>query len=374
MKLNRIAGVLLTAITCMSTSLTAADVTSTKYNGCKGPSLCSSFPLLDNGQNCCYTWHLDVGLLYQQPIFNGNSAGSAFVPVYQQTGTAATSAISQTETTLNVAMDYVLGVTASVGYLMHHDNWFFGAKFDWLSATSNTNFDETNTFYLANRMFADGNTLGLEADFGIFAGSGFDPRSDYFDNINYNANIDIYALDVLLSRGSYISNCFSYEPWMGVEALWFSTATLSKYYTTSSGGLGTTSYAQLAANYDVWGAGPTFGFNGEYYITEGLSFFSDSNVALLIGEVTGKYTTSLITSSTTTDPLESVLNANNSSAYMLPIRSIIGVKLSSFCLEDKHFVALKLGYDVRVVGVAPNQYLGTGFSTNGLYADLVWNF
>ncbi len=371
MKLNRIAGVLLTTIVCLSTALEAADITSTKLNGCKGPVLCSSFPLLGNCDDCCYTWHLDIGLLYEQATFPGNYAGRAYIPVANQNTATSSAFVEQTVQNLNYSLDYALGLTVSAGYLMHHDQWFIGAKFDWLSTSGSIEYNDINTQYTANPALAQG-IVGATGGHGIFQGTPFVPFDDTFDSINYNAGVDIYALDVTLSRGSYLSGCFSYEPWMGVEAIWFTTTSNAQYASTI---LTNGRSALLNIQFDNWGAGPAFGFNGEYYITEGLSLFSDSNLAVLIGQVQGT-ATSTLTSGTTASAEPNVVVATNNTdgAYMVPVRSIIGIKLSTFCLEDKHYVAIKLGFDARVIAVIPTIGVPTGLSLNGLYADLIWAF
>jgi len=372
MKLNRIAGVLMTTMLCLSSALEAADnMTSTKLNGCKGPVLCSSFPLLDNCDECCKTWHLDVGLLYQQPIFAGNSAGLGFSPIYAQSTATSAAYVDQNIQGLNVCLDYALGLTVSAGYLMQHDQWFVSAKFDWLSSSGGVVFNGTNTLYVANPLLNI--TASVIDSEGIFIGTGFNPETDPFDSINYNSSLDFYGLDVMLSRGSFHSRCFSYDPWMGVEAIWFTRKQNAASFSTT---LPSGTSAVLNIQRDSWGAGPTFGFNGEYHITEGLSLFSDSNVAVLIGQLSGTTSSTLTASGATgyVDPRVATINTPESCAFMVPLRSIIGVKLSTFCLEDKHYVAIKLGYDARAVGVVGPGSSPAGFSLNGLYTDLIWNF
>ncbi len=384
MKLNKTAGALLAVVLCNASTLFGAEdkMVSVKPNGCKGPVLCPTFSILDDKGPCCHTWHVDVGLLYQQPGFSGMTSGINYLGVFENTSAATFE--EQTITTLNECFPYTLGLTVSLGYLMPHDDWFLLAKFDWLSANTSINHSGQNDHYAPNPHF----------NFDVMTGTSWDPDTNSFSSIDYAAKLDIYALDVVLTRGSFHSSCYSLEPYVGVKALWYSSNQIMDYYSTE-GGLTRQNLPSLTVSLDNWGAGPMFGFQGEYHLTHGLSFFSDSDVGVICGSSTNSYVSNLTPDGSVIDYVQTINNniSSNGCQFYLPVRSIIGVKLSQYCLNDAHFIAVKLGYDARIVLSSPlllstNGVVGSSVGAaatvstpvpsdlfmSGLYVNFEWNF
>jgi|GEM_PF-2169336 len=374
-------------LSVMLVAFNSVTADSVKPNGCKGAVLCPTFPIIGNMEDCGYTWHVDIGLLYQQPGFAGMNAGTSYSPVY-----AETSGGFQNQTIKNLlqCFDYSLGLTVSLGHLIKHDDWFVLARFDWMNANSSVNYETAGDYYGPNANFNFDVMLGLS--------NNWNPAADYFTSIDYNAEISIYALDVILSRGSYHSKCFSYEPFMGVKALWYNDNQAIDYFgpTTTGAPLVNGNIPSLNLSQDNWGVGPVFGFNGEYHITNGLSLFSMSDVGILYGQSENDYISTLSSATTGVTTLQAISNnTQNNCQYYVPVRSIIGIKLDSYCLEDAHYVAIKLGYDVRAILTTPitssTTSSGTVNSTevltstittaisndvfmSGLYCDFEWDF
>ena len=275
---------------------------------------------------------------------------------------------------LEQCFDYSLGVVASLGYFMEHDHWFLGANFNWLSASSNRRYDETGALYLL---------------FGFVEGELWDNISP-FTAINYEAHIDIYDMTVFLSRGSYHSRSFSYEPFAGVKVLWYNGGQKNIAYGGADPYFGgsTSDYVIQDRSFTAWGAGPEFGFNGEYHLGCNLSVFSDSSIAILYGQLNStiinvsNYASQLNTAGTFS------YNFTYNQPYFIPIRSILGLKLGKYCLEDCHYIAVKVGYDARYILVdtgnnahndgAGNMLMGPNpgynIASNGLYVDFIWDF
>ncbi len=364
-------------LSVMLVAFNSVTADSVKPNGCKGAVLCPTFPIIGNIEDCGYTWHVDVGLLYQQPGFSGMNAGTAYSPLFDE-GTTVATFRNQTIINLQQCFDYSLGLTVSLGHLIKHDDWFVLARFDWMNSNYSGEYDDPNTSYGPNANF----------NYDVMAGTTWDNNTNYFQEINYSAEISIYALDVILSRGSYHSKCFSYEPFMGVKALWYNDSQVISYFNSTELTAGNTPTLNQSQN--NWGVGPVFGFNGEYHITHGLSLFSMSDIGILYGQSENNYVSSLSAAGdiTTTQAISN--NTQNNCQYFVPLRSIIGIKLDSYCLEDAHYVAIKLGYDARAVlttsivssmmsTASTNNAMVTSVTSNdifmsGLYCDFEWDF
>jgi hypothetical protein len=79
LKQKKIAGTL----GVMMITLTTLYADNIKPNGCDGPILCSPLPIAAKRADCCYSWHVGVGVLYQQPAFSFMDSGVAYTPVFQ---------------------------------------------------------------------------------------------------------------------------------------------------------------------------------------------------------------------------------------------------------------------------------------------------
>lgn len=330
---------------------------------CDGPRLSSTTPI-NSCCDCCYDYHVDIGLLYQQIAFPGMVAGVLYTPVYEEDPDDFQ---DQTITQLQECFDYTLGLTASLGWFVNHDNWHLTAKFDWLSSYVS---NETNVYRAINKFLRPNENFQAQ----VFQGFPEDFDDLTWVMIDYTAKIDFYQVDVVLSRGGYFSKCFSFEPYAGIKALWFNprqTATA----------LSDNEYLHDTHNQTIWkeeqnnyGAGPLFGFNGEFYIVKRISFFSDSDISLLYGG-SRLSSTSLLTKDVGDEQDDNfpndqmaVVDNNISCQFYLPVRSIIGLKFVNPSIFDKYDLLFKIGYDTRVVISYPEDE--RGFAMTGLYTNL----
>ena len=73
---------------------------------------------------------------------------------------------------------------------------------------------------------------------------------------------------------------------------------------------------------------------------------------------------------------KATLESYSTQQYFVPIRTILGVKLGTYCLQDEHYVAVKVGYDARYVFAYPAlyKYGGGSIAMNGLYVNFIWDF
>jgi hypothetical protein len=360
LKQKKIAGIL----GVMMIALTSLSASNVKPNGCDGPVLCPSFPVINNCSKCCYTWDVDIGLLYQQPGFANMSPGYAYQPIFQNPPQRANRDASlvwvdQTSKMIEAQYDYTAGLTVGLGYLLKHDNWYVGLNFDYLGASTSKVYQDSNTKYRPSSDFA----------FQAMAGGELNYPYGTWGNINYKANTDIYVLGAVLSRGSYHSNTFSYEPFAGVKALWFDNNQTKKYQSPDNPNAN--SQYILSTTQDNWGVGPMFGVNGEYHIISGISIFTDSSVGVLYGKNSYSAKT-FVSLGADIETDRNVTNSGNiKNVVYVPVRTVLGFKLSSYFLEESHYVALKIGYDVQAVLSTSNKTrLEQGWEAQRTNADV----
>lgn len=340
---------------------------SVKPTGCKGPVLCPTSRLAER-EDCCHRWHLDVGLLYQQPAFTGMVSGTTYDPLF---GTDSEGEfVNQTVKVLQECLPYSIGLTASLGYYLKHDNWYLGARFDWLSSSM------SRDYYFHSSRGEEQIRPNGNLDINIYAGEGVEIDDFIFDQLQYYTKMDIYVLDVLVSRASYMSNCFTFDPYVGVKAVWFDAKQQANYFEMDD-----TDLSELVDNPTLWtetennwGAGPMAGFLSEYRFRKSIAFFSDSDVAVLYGVAKTLNNTSIIGQTDldieTTRSIDLFDNFN--CQFYFAARSILGLKFDHLTDDMAHYIAIKLGYDLRVVVSYPNDE--NGFAMGGLYTNLVWNF
>ena len=329
------------------------------------PVLCPVNPM-DARNDCCYNYHVDIGLIYQQPYLPGMNAGQEYVEIHDGNPVDPDYYHDQL-TVLEECFDYALGVTASLGYLLKHDDWYLGARFNYLHSSVNSNYN--NTELSTHHLLINLPYIGLSGSTALneYAEAFDELNGEEFNRVVYSASINIYLLDILISRGSFHSKFFSYEPFTGVKALWFDSNDSSQMFASNDTG-------HLIIKQDNWGAGPMFGFNGEYHFFDGLAIFSDSDVALLFGEsnLSTEAQQEDLDGGLVDDQYRSTRYENIGCMIYVPVRSILGLKFSKYCFEDRHYLALKIGYDVQAVIGLEDLY--RGFTMSGLYTNLVWNF
>lgn len=339
---------------------------SVKQNCCNGPVLCPMSPIMVEA-GCCHRMHFDIGLLYQSPQFEGAISGVSYTPMFPFELEEVEDDLyigNQLEKPLHQCFPYALGVTVSLGRYIEHDDFYIGARFDYLRSYKAAAYDTTDR---PGYLLRPNSNLNLD----ITEGTDFNADDDTLTKIIYNGAFKLYQLDVLMSRGSYYSSSFSYEPFAGIKALWFSLdQDTSNFSSDFDGG----NYMTWQERQDSWGAGPLFGFNTLYHFTCKLALFSDSDIALLYGESRLQNISTLVGVLDAPVEVDQVIDRQNNEGcqFYVPLRTILGVQLADYCFEKKHYLAAKVGFDVRAVIAYPTDV--RGFFMQGVYANLVWNF
>lgn len=338
-------------------------------NDCKGHELCSSKVLDCRGAK----WHLSAGLLYEQLAFSSMNAGAYYNPTARiiddpLEGDPVNFSLQEIDE-LNTCFDYALGLTLGAGYFSCHDDWYVGVSFDWISTDQTTIFDLVE---VQRGQFLPNTNLNFLTFF-----LGPEPVENIaFTKLDYQSSMDFYSLEVHLKKGHLFSNKFSMDHVLGLKALWFNTGQLETCYQEIDAEGTWQIYYTLDRTEKNWGVGPLYGFNALYRVSGDCFLFLDSGLSFLVGEAklenmsNGNMTilesTDFLFDGTITvdDDLGCIL--------FLPIRAILGVEYKQFCEDDKQCFSAKLGYDV--LSVLSYPVLDKGFSSNGLYFDLGWNF
>ena len=173
MNIKKATQLLLIALVSVSSALFGSESMAMRINGCKGAVLCPSFPLAAPDEDCCQLWHVDVGLLYQQPGFSGMTPGVEYKSLFVQADTTSTTFSNQLITNLTKCFDYDLGLTVGLGHLSKHDHWFVGANFDWMSSNTACVYDDVNAQYKASG----------QLDIDVLKGSGFSISANHWQKI-----------------------------------------------------------------------------------------------------------------------------------------------------------------------------------------------
>lgn len=311
----------------MMLALSSLSADTIKPNGCKGPTLCNSFPIYDG----C-GWHFDIGLIYEQMrISNTDIAHTLF---YEGSGLDYDNPrydVGMINQTFNIDP----GLRVGLGKYFKHDDWMFNVKFEWLNSLSKTNLD------------LDGTSINIVPaamfNFSPFNG-GLSTSGEFatFKQLQARLTVDYFLLDAYISRGSYFSNNFTFEPLAGLKASWINYTNSVKFL---NGQVNTVNPEMRLTNtyIDFWGVGPMVGMNGNYHICAGWSFFSTANFSVLLGESRLLHRYGLVINTDPTDlRVKSIITA------LCPtMRNIIGLQYDKDIYCDKQHYSLRFGFDSR---------------------------
>jgi len=293
-------------------------------NGCKGPTLCTSNPVVDS----C-GWSFEVGLILEQMRVTNTDV--AFYNVGGGDGTAASP--TTTQNMINLGFDLEPGLRVSVGHDFDHDDWKVKADFEWLYSNAKYNDTvDTGNFYIVHQISEYSSTTDLI-------------NEPQYRTLNANLEVDYFLLDVYLSRGSYFSGHFSYSPFAGIKASWINFKGAKKFSNDSdTSRLAANTAYLMRDNVDFWGVGPMVGMDGNYHICAGWSVFSSANLAILFGQshlknYYGFVTTEAYPGGTLTRSKLDVLSPT--------MRGIIGVQYDQDVFDDTQHFSFRAGFDSR---------------------------
>jgi hypothetical protein len=334
----------------MVLALSNVSADTIKPNGCKGPDLCNSFPIYDG----C-GWHFEIGLLAEQMRISNTS-----IAVINSSGTDTISSPGDINSFVNINFDVTAGIRLGVGKYFNHDDWMVNTEFEWMSSTGSKSIDLANsTGWL------------VPTGMGEWFDLGYAPSDYHFQNLDASLKVDYFLLDVFLSRGSYFSGKFTYEPFAGIKAAWLGYSMSQAYFQLGpdndvNGEIDSTQSALRKVQTDFWGVGPMIGMNGNYHVTAGWSFFSSTNFALLLGETSVVDRHGLVV----TETLPTGAKTSGNFQVLCPtLRNIIGLQYDRDIFCDKQHYTIRFGFDARYYF---NQYpvvnlFGNGYDNTGSY-------
>ena len=348
----------LTMLSVMVFAINSLSANSIKPNGCKGPNLCSSYPILDS----C-GWQFDVGLLYQQMRVSGAEIANAVVQ--KNIGTipvVAQDYVNFSNTNVLFGFNVDAGLKIGAGYYFENDDWLFLANFEWLRSTAS--FDGE---------FAPPG-IYLPSEYQTVYATVSAKKPVAFQEVAASLDVDYFLLDVVLAKGSYFSGSFTFEPFSGIQSSWVSYYTQKSfshdYHNTNQednnddGWLSSSQFWSSTTNVNFWGVGPEVGFNASYYMMGGWSIYSTMNAAVLFGQTTLFNANGIV--NTTVPPTFN--HASDSDNVVCPAtRAILGLQYDKDTYCDRQHVRIRVGFDARYIF---NQYPTVNYSQEYVYNNI----
>ena len=304
-----------------------------KPNGCKGPTLCDSSPIIEG----C-GWHIDIGVIIEQmrisnsAMYYSHADGSSTAPTWDNP--------TRIDRVVNTDFDMDAGIRVGVGYnAAEHDDWNVNVDFEWISGIGSASSSSsgvssqaqaTESYRPLNHptVFRDADTLLA------------------FYEANASLSVDYYLLDVALSRGSYFSDRFSFEPFAGLKAAWInynSSLRLMNDLNTSDDLLTTESWLRRSV-VEFWGVGPMVGMHANHHLFVGWSIFASSNFAVLFGEANMADGTGIVT----IEKYPHSQKVKDLITVLCPtIRTIIGLQYDMDFFKETQHLKFRAGFDAR---------------------------
>ncbi|MBS0585419.1 MAG: hypothetical protein JSR76_03840 [Verrucomicrobia bacterium] len=307
--------------------------------GC--PVLCASYVDVN-----CNNLMFDVGVLLEQFKVTGTQVA------YTSTGSGTYNTLARNGIPLKPHFKLDWGVTLAAGYYFSHDDWFVKGRFDWLRST-------------ASKSSTAGWNQAIVPVNIWETGMGFNGGNETtFERVSTHLAVNYFNLDIDLNRATFISNCVSLEPHIGLKSSWINYKHSVRFDTENNNG-GSPSDIKRKISSDFWGMGPALGFNSVWSFLEDAGLFFDNNVALLFGKSTVKDNVWNVS-----DPEALSTSASSSPTVVTPaMRMMAGVQWDRSCFNNSQHITFRLGVDAACYW---NQYqhidvlsqaLGTGPTT-----------
>lgn len=297
-----------------------------KPNNCKGTTLCHTRPDIDSND-----FMIDIGFLLEQARVTGTSY------MYTLGNGASAGADTQVTTGRRPSFNLDWGLTVAVGRHFEHDDWDLKLGFDWINSTGK---DSTST---------DFNEIAIPV--GVRTVGGVDGSSDftYADTGSSNLKVRYYMFDAMLGRGSFMGSCHHITPHIGIKAAWISYSGTTKF---AGGALGTTDpeFYTIRRSEGFWGVGPQVGVNGVWGMAEGIGFFADNKMAILLGQGSIKDVQS------STGGISMTYNESNIPVLSPTFKIFLGLQYEKTVYYGCQHLRLRGGWDTVFYF---NQYMNT---------------
>lgn len=302
-----------------------------KPNGAMGPVLATNNPLPGRS-----SVSFDVGLILQQirvsdtdfVNLHGSNPGTPFVGTPEKP--------FRFDITQRYQFNLSPGLRVALAYNSDFDNWKASAEFEWLPSVASVN-EPTQTRQ-------DGHYINTNYPEMYYPGN---TRAPIFGNASARLQVNYYLLDLVLSRGAYLSKKFSFEPQFGLKATWIYYDTTQKTWNDTEGNdqdiPDGTSWLIRVFN-DVWGVGPMMALDGNYFISSGFSIFTYGNFAVLFGEAKTTYYNGFVVA----EEIPGNIKVEDLDRMMtLTLRGIVGLQYDTEVTAGEQHMRIRAGFDTR---------------------------
>lgn len=320
------------------------DIETPKPNGCKGAALCHDYRAQEGVGIFVY-----AGLVAQQARITGaiyahTANGEPFLPDHE-------AEVLRPDFKMN------LGFNGGIGYRYFHDNWSLGLDYTYLKSTADKCLSDCNcdSFYVPDCIWCHD----------LYDITNHIDPSDSDEPPTTCFVITLYDLNLMLERASYTSDKLSVVPAFGIKSTWIeyddSTDYCSVYgYYNCCASVQNRELPsfishriQKCEHADFYGIGPQFGLDAKWHITQGFSFFSDFDAALLMGRFK-------ICNSLYVDGDKRVCINDGFSTVSPFIGLNLGIEYGSSFRNNTLFASARLGYDNSVYFNQYNRICYTG--------------
>ena len=262
-----------------------------------------------------------------------------------------------------VKFDLDVGLTVGLGYLFDQENYTITADFEWLSSKGKVN--------------TGGTTYVYESSSPVYNGT----ISPNFSGSNAYLKVDYFLLDIALSKGYYVSNRFSYQPFAGIKAAWIYYDSLQTFTIADTPGIPSNTAWLKSNDVDFWGVGPLAGMEANYYFNKEFSIYSCFNTSVLLGESTLTNAVSFYPEGT-----EDAVRAKENLVVATPtIRATLGLQYDCQGAFEHDECIFRVGFDGRYyfnqypVANSLDTYVrgnvtNNAYSMVGLIVDATWRF
>ncbi len=301
-----------------------------KPNGCKGPSLCTSYPIIEGSGG-----YLEVGVLAQQ--MRVSNTDFAFVI---QNGSVPYTDQDPYESVnmLRPRFNVDAGLRVSTGYYFDEDGWVLKGAFEWLWSRGvlgfKSNYQNEATVRPTHipRIFYE------------------NIHPTKFLELDATLEVQYFLLDLFLARGSYFSGHFTFEPFAGIKSSWIYYHSKERYLNDQALHVPTNTSWLRKADSSFWGTGPMIGLNGNYYFNQYWSLFSMGDFSVLLGESSVSNITGFVTMQSTPN----TFRVKDTNLVLSPtLRAILGFQYEKDVFDQTQHFTIKAGFDGRVYF---NQY------------------
>jgi len=292
-------------------------------NGCKGPVLCTSTPIIDG----C-GWTIEAGLILEQMRVSNTD-----VAEYSRSGAGTGSSPNEIETMINLGFNLEPGLRVSLGYEFDHDDWRLKAAFEWLySNASYKNTVDTGSFFMTHQISKFNSSTDLQ-------------NEPLYRTLKANLEVNYFLLDVYMFRGSYLSSHFAYTPFVGIKTSWVDYRGSKRFSNDSdTDRLPSNTSFLNRNNINFWGVGPMIGMDGNYFVFAGWSIFSSGNISVLFGESHLKNQYGFVTAE---DYPTGVQTLSRLVVLCPTMRALLGLQYDTDLFCDTQHFTFRIGFDSR---------------------------